>query len=389
MSMTILSSPPTDAPAGNEMTYVIDSSNKASTNYKYILNVYIGATKVATLKNRPNPAFSNYGVFNINKIIQNYLDGKYFTAPLTSSPSAVSAPVVTYTVRLSESYGTSTVNTDVVIDSARNGWNAALDGLTYYTTNYSSYLNQFQTTRPRTRFISIDTTENYFATVFRASTSAVDSIVVTPYDTYNCTGTTLGSTNIALTAHSIVNLSPSIVISATGCQSYKVELRSGSTVTDTLLFNINVVTPYPVIPIHFMNRLGGYESMHFRLASKRKLAIERKTMQELGYRLNDSNAVSYLDTNKVIYEKTRGYGATYMESVEANAEFLYDDEVAWLAEIATSTAMWTELRVGTVTYFVPVNVKADSYEKHIRQIDGVQSIGMTFEYSQTNYSQFR
>ena len=389
MSMTIKSAPPTDAPAGNEMMYVVDSTNKAQPNYKYILDVYIGGVKVATMKNRPNPAFSNYGVFNINKIIQNYIDGKYFTAPVTSTPSVISSHVVPYVVHFGESYGSSTVTLDVVIDSTRNGWNAALDNLTFYTGTYSGNLNKFQSTYPRARFISVDTSENFFQTVFRASSGAADSIVITQYDTYNCTGTTLGSNTIPLTGHSIVNLSPAVVVNTAGCVSYKAELKASTTILDTLLFNIDVVTPYPVFLVHFLNRLGGYETMQFRLASKRTLAIERKTMQELGYRLNASNAVAYMDINNVIYEKARGFGATYTESIQVNAEFLYDDEIAWLAELATSTAMWTELKQNSLTYFVPVNVKADSYEKHIRQIDGVQSVGMTFEYGQINYSQFR
>jgi len=389
MSMTILSSPATDAPAGNEMTYVIDSSNKAQSNYKYILDVYIGAVKVATLKNRPNPSFSNYGVFNINKIVQNYLDGKYFNAPVSVAASNISGHRVDYVVKLSESYGTSTVNTDVVTDSTRTAWNASLDNLSFITTTYSSNLNKFQTTYPRNRFISVDSSENCFFSIFRTSGSPADTIVITQYDTTNCTGAQLGTYTVSITGHCLVNLSPAIVVSTTGCQSYKAELKAGVSIVDTLLFNIDVVTPYPVFLVHFMNRLGGYETMQFRLASKRKLSIERKVMQELGYKLSGTNTVAYADTNNVIYEKTRGFGATYTEAIDVNAEFMYDDEVSWLAELATSTAMWTELKAGSTTYFVPINVKADAYEKHIRQIDGVQSVGMTFEYSQTNYSQFR
>jgi hypothetical protein len=235
----------------------------------------------------------------------------------------------------------------------------------------------------------VDSSENCFFTIFRAATSPADTIVVTQYDTINCTGAQLGSYIISVTGHCIVNLSPAIVVNTTGCLSYKAELKAGVSIVDTLLFNVDVVTPYPVFLCHFMNRLGGYETMQFRLASKRKLSIDRKTMQELGYKLSASNAIAYADTNNVIYEKVRGFGATYKESIDVNAEFLFDDEVAWLAELATSTAMWTELKSGTTTYFVPVNVKADTYEKHIRQIDGVQSVGMSFEYSQTNFSQFR
>ena len=387
MSMTILSAPAVDSPVGNDMNFVIDSSNKTQPNYKYILDVYIGATKVATIKNRPNPVFSNYGIFNINKTLQNFFDGKYFVPGVTTTPNPISGNVVAYSVRLSESYGTGTLNIDVVTDTAKNAYYAALPALDFYTQSYSNYLNKFQTNRPRGRVIPVDESDNFFLTVFRASASPVDSLVITQYD---ASGAVVGSpSTIALTAHCMLNLRPSLLPLGVGVVSYKVELKASSVVTDTLNFSLNAVSPYPVFPVHFLNRLGGYESAHFRLTNKRTIEIEKKEMREIGYKLGASNTIDYSDANRVMYESDRMFAATYRESIEADYEFLNDDEADWIIELATSGAMWTEKIVGANTFYVPVKCTDKKAKRINRLMDGIQNVTMNFDFGQLNNVQLR
>ena len=163
MAMTLKSNPNTHAAAHNDLIFVVDSTNKANTNYKYICDVYIFGVRVARLKNNPNPNFSDYGVFNVNKVVQSYLSSNYFTAPAQKATISMYIP---YVIKFSERYesgGVEVTNNDVIVDSTRSAWNIVFG----YIENESalSILSgkyAFATDRSRSQFFSIKPTDNYF-----------------------------------------------------------------------------------------------------------------------------------------------------------------------------------------------------------------------------------
>lgn len=73
MAMTIEGKPYTPTPAYNTVKYYVDSDNKNSLSYRYIAQVYDGATLLFTAKVPPRPN-DGYGEFDLTKSIQNYLD---------------------------------------------------------------------------------------------------------------------------------------------------------------------------------------------------------------------------------------------------------------------------------------------------------------------------
>ena len=72
MAYSISQQPSLYAPAYNDQIYVVTSSNNGQTNFNYIAQVYIGSD-IITLKAPANPTYGS-GVFNIGRIIENYVN---------------------------------------------------------------------------------------------------------------------------------------------------------------------------------------------------------------------------------------------------------------------------------------------------------------------------
>jgi hypothetical protein len=370
MAMTLISSPGTLAAAHNDMMFIVDSTNKAQPNYKYILDVYIGATKVATMKNRPNPTYSSYGVFNVNKVVQAYLTSRYFI-PAGAVPATITGNKVSYQIKVSESYSTTT-NVDVIVDGTKVAFNAAASFIDFV--NGVTYTDKFLTNRSRTGVIELDTTDNFYVMVLASAATSVDIAAFTAGSITN--------TSIPISGDVIINLNPTLQ-GATSADTMVVSLR-GSTTLDTLTFKIGACTPYTSVPLHFLNRMGGYETVHFRLVSKKNLKIDIKSLQEQGWVINTSG-VNYKDTNGVLYDTQRAYAATYREQLKLTCQALSDEDNEWLEELVTSTSVFTEVG-GT---YVPVMVKEDSYEAKKRLSDGITNVQITVEFGQINNSQYR
>jgi len=73
MSITIKSSPANYSPAHNELWHVVESTNKAGIGFKYIFDIYNGATFLTRVKNSPYGT-DKYGVLDVHNIVRSALD---------------------------------------------------------------------------------------------------------------------------------------------------------------------------------------------------------------------------------------------------------------------------------------------------------------------------
>lgn len=80
MSITILSRPydglgtlPKINPVYNGLGFAVSSNNNKSPNFKYIAEVFINGTKVGQLSHNPDITNGNIGIFDIGRIVENYI----------------------------------------------------------------------------------------------------------------------------------------------------------------------------------------------------------------------------------------------------------------------------------------------------------------------------
>jgi hypothetical protein len=336
-------------------------------------------TKAARLRDRGT------GIIDVARVIQSYLSSNYFKAPAATPQSVV--PYVDFTVKAGETYvdvtGTRITNTDVVTATAR-AYNSALPTLTAYVTNGAvyPYLNDWQTLRPDSWY-SIDAGEDNFLVAYPAETGAYDAVEVKKYDGYNGTGTVLSTVTTTVSGPVFVNAGTGI----TGA-SFTVRLKAGASyVGRTMQYNVDACSPYETVPLHFLNPLGGFDSVYFRYKSRRKVGVERKSAGQVAYKKNGS-AIEFA-SGQVVRETAYDFYTQSAEVLNVSTDILSDDEWEWLRDLVTSPLVYTEVTVGVTKYYVPVSVKANEYEVRKSINDKPGSLSLDIEFSQKNNSQLR
>jgi hypothetical protein len=78
LTMTIVQTPARNLtykmyPVYNGLPFVVSTNNFGRVNFKYIADITIGTTKVATLKQNKDISSTNYGVFDIGRIAENFI----------------------------------------------------------------------------------------------------------------------------------------------------------------------------------------------------------------------------------------------------------------------------------------------------------------------------
>ena len=60
-------------PVYNGLPFVVNSTQKSRDNFKYIADVYVSGVKITTLKQNKDISNSEYGIFDIERIVENYI----------------------------------------------------------------------------------------------------------------------------------------------------------------------------------------------------------------------------------------------------------------------------------------------------------------------------
>ena len=118
----------------------------------------------------------------------------------------------------------------------------------------------------------------------------------------------------------------------------------------------NVVDPctkYESIRIHFLNKLGGFDSFTFDLLSRENNAIERKKYRRnVGAYSGATYIYNDLQRSNIIYD------TQVSETMILNSNWINDAEAVWLEELLTSPITYMETANGIEV----VNVTDSAYE---------------------------
>jgi hypothetical protein len=119
MAITILSTPYDHQehelnPANNFVPFVIDSNFKSRRNFKYIFDVFVNGLLVGQFKHSPDFE-TTFGVFDIGKVLQNYLN--YHLNQDLTGVNACPNSAVSYFIQLGESFSR---NNTVTLTSSNN-----------------------------------------------------------------------------------------------------------------------------------------------------------------------------------------------------------------------------------------------------------------------------
>jgi hypothetical protein len=338
----------------NPVEYVAlsDPTARSQPRFKYVIEVYDGATLLGTLRVPADP--NGYGRTDIHGIIENYLTndlGTINTATtgigITDNPNSY----IDFTIKFGEEYETGgsvvvtmypAFNKTVIVFNGclPNYRGTDLNFVDYQATDYFENFTVNATDRKwltngpkgsganKADNQSVELTdEGWLYFLYDHGSNPITAFDLTLYDASGSTTATYRVTNnigagtladikmlkIPFAPNTLNNLNPSefsvaptqpIITTET---SYKITLKdTGSVVSEEIYFNIDSECRYEVRRLEFLNALGGFDAFNFTKVSRITEDVERKY-----YKQNPDNMTTGVITYALSDKKKAQYYEAY------------------------------------------------------------------------------
>lgn len=383
--MTINTNPGTYYSAHGDVLFVVYDATKTADpatypDYRYVADIYVGATLVARVKKYPQPD-NKRGVFNIGDIIRSYVSATFNPTPLSlvAQELALNEFFVDATVKFGEEYGF-TLYTNVTVDSERRYFNHYNGQLIGQNTILADYVNKVASMRPQRT--DIGQSDSFTLIPYLPDSSGSVDVTFT-----NSNGSTFTQAIIPFNAHylQILNISPAVANNLTpgfvgdSTQWYDVDIG-----TETYRLNITCDPRFETYNLHFLNRFGGFDTKGFSKASRKSQSIERASYGKLPYTVDSSGAIEYKNANGVYNEQKSVYATKYTEKLTLNSDLLTDAEYLWLSDLILSPMVFMEQG----GYLLPVMITSNSYDFRKTQTDKLTNLTIEIEFGSLN-AQYR
>ena len=427
MAITIQQQPATvvSIPGFNELVYVVSSTNTGQTNFQYVCDIYLnddtGALTFAgqtylRIKTPIDPVYSS-GVFQVGREIENYLtydigDDSYGFQKCPKS-------IVQVVCKFGEEYGVSsaiTAYSDLATSNTAYAINASLDQIEALDYNSNSYTigtttpslstKLALTNRPSSGVVRsgenawlswhIKDTDNKSAHNAVIQTWKPNGILQQSYyitneikDVAVSVGRRVqrfpaGLKNLTLIPSSgILSGQTAVVVDATNVSRYEiytVNESSGRTSASNWYKVSDECTDHTVYRLHFLNKLGGFDSFSFIRAHVRSTEIKREKFKRnmitrigggrYGYNKKDLSDVQYYTTQK--------------DTIKVTSDWISEDDSAWLEELIASPVVFHD---DPTHGLLAITIKETNYVRKQWRTDGLVNLELSFEYSNTKYRQ--
>lgn len=400
MAITITQEPQYFQPACNPFIWVFESDQTAQPNFSFIVELYVDGSLVST--HQVFNESGNYAKFDASGDLRCLLTSDMVTtgALLTFYDTAFAG----VNVKIYEKYGTPpTITTVFATSSIRRSFNSSLrhpDFINYSHLDYmisKSNANSgnilFLTDFPRARKYFVGLYESAFLTFLSKSKPQVDFYL----KLYDITGSPIASDFITVSGigdMSVIDCSPQNLIVNTmvtlldfqSCAYYTIRVQgldSGTYSGFSELFTFWMDTEchrYDTHRLHWLNKLGGWDSFTFTLVSTNTSKVKTSDYQrERGQ----------WDTAGTSWEYTRYHGEQMAfnkyatDQLVLNSDWIHESFQNWLVrDLYESPKVYLEVTTGA---FEPVKVMNEDYTLRQRRVDGlireVVNIERTYTYN--------
>jgi hypothetical protein len=399
MAFTILQQPLQYTPVYNDINYVVSSTNNTQPNFNYIFDVKINGVFISRHRIPARPD-NGYGLFNAKRIAETYITQSINFDQITVTNSSES--ILSLVIECREEYTGHDANDSLLATStAVFCWNAVFAYPTYV--NYTVSLFRQMTSQIDVSYLLSDNlinkiklTEKGFISVMVGEAGAVNEIGVFAY---NSSGTLIKSTYILNPFYNVTNTASRFITLPAGpvnlnqilnanlnatTQNQGViipsttayyEIRSYGNLSASKIYRFNITevcSKHTPVRLHFLNRLGGYDSFTFDLLNTFTSNIERKEYrQNLGGFVGSTYSYDIKDRSATIFD-------TQIKTTQVlNSNWITDTEAGWLEQLLTSPDIYTE--VGT--QLQAVNITDTSYTQKRTVNDQLFNLTVTIEKS--------
>lgn len=372
MAITVLQSPQSWQPAYNENVHVVVSTNANSYyRYKYICNIYDAFSNLLTTIKTPVYPTSTSGecYFNVGRIVENYLAETF-----SSSSGVILLDIGSswniYGATFGEEYATTSGGT--VVPIAATGftsvqyfgiWNACLEhpdlinydadefilqptsGTGRWLTNQPIVLEDdgpavyHECTNTEKGWVYGLTPVGYLVNFYAYYTFInTDATFENHYITINPTDSNMfrvPATYASAAEYFGINL-PNIVTMYIQVSPN----ASGTSYIPNSFYHNQIIDGcgrYDRQRIHFLNKLGGYDSFTFAMKSEKSQDVERKSYQKkVGTLSAGRYSYSQYDQGSVIFD------TAVKPKFYFNSDWLSEDQMNWLSELVSSPKVWLD-----------------------------------------------
>lgn len=404
MAITINSQPATFPSMHDDLWFVASSNNVGTTNFKFVYDIYINGSQVSRNKIFPSPsADGSYGVFNASPVVRSYVTNYFEPSGTTVLMASNDKIKVDYQMRIGEEVSGAVIANLASGNFSAYNYYAPLFGdiftengdiplvLSDYYDNLliENYTDDWLSDRDSLE-IPIEYGDQFFIT-FLKITSGSYKLWVQPTNENGTLGTAV-SGDITMTGQfNLFNFQAAAINAFLGQTlitentfGYNVYITLGAAVTRTLKFKQVCNPKYRQYNLHFLNRLGGYDTMAFRLVNKRRSEFDRSSYRRNPYKLSGGQ-MKNIDAYNKYNETTFNFAIQHTDYYMLTSDFLLDQDYAWLAQLVASPIVYMEVQGA----FFPVTIRNTNYQYKYKVSDGLFNFDLEVEIGKYLNSQFR
>ena len=391
MAITINSTPENYPSAHDDLYFVVTSDNISQVGFKFVFDVLIDSVIVARIKLFPDPT-STKGIFNAGGIIRDYIAG-YFKPNTTQTAFSYTGNdlYVSYSIRFGEEYdGTTYTNLASGSYKAFNFVNPPFRD--FSTSYYQPKINTWLTPRD----ISVAEVQMgeklYAGWMNTAGTTTNLTLTVQKYLNGGSTdGTASTGSSVICSAFVLFDLSPGAINTYLGesfitasTYQYGIKVNYGGNQSAEFKIKLTCNPRWTPVTLHFLNKLGGYDSFVFRLVNRQESSVEKKSYSQLGWQYN-SGAMSRYDSYKRINAGNNTFAANETVSFKLMSDYINQTDYLWMKDLITSPEVYYEQG----GYYYPVGVKTNSWSDKNRIADKMFNFELNIEFAEKINSQYK
>lgn len=386
MAITIITTPNAFMAAYNQVPYTVSSNNTAQPNFNFIIDVNQTsgtANPLARLKYPVQPSSAQL-TFDVGNVLKNYVS--YDFNNVTGVFGTNTNSRLKYFLQFRELYDVSGIPTlsGVLASHPTTPSSSSFNLVTNSIFDFEDYSNAAMVNKSITNigYLSnspnierIESNQEKFLYWFDPS-NKVKYIQYTGATGNVVTAVTLPTTEYQFSTRAGKYAQDILIAGGISIvNTYNVSLLGvTSNVLASRTFNLDTeCSQYPTVRLHWMNKLGGFDSFNFNKNTIKAMEIERKQFKAplpIGYSKQDR-----LKTD---------YNTTINDKISINSDWITEAESKLLEELATSPVIYLER---TPTSFVAVNITNTSYEVKTFLTDR-KMFNVTFDIEYT-YSRYR
>lgn len=398
MALVITGQPERYNLAYNDNVWCFYESTLPDPTRRYIVNVIDASTSTSIGQFTVLPSVDTIGsqnnaFFDPSRILQTRLE------------SCIAIPSANHVVfntcnTLGFNYGLSIESQDkdangvyqrvsLTISDVKTVWNGGVNKIDWLSFDYTDYdmitgssEKSFLTNAPSVQYIESD--QSAFLSFFNSDNSNM-RLILTSFDS---SGATIQNGRIDLTTtdfnylsvgtYDIENSDASVWVTGNpstflvGASYYTIALNNGST-HETITYNINQrCSKYEPIRLHWLNRLGGYDSFNFSLKSMESTDIDRRSYQQ-NPRTFTGNFYRYETYDRGVTD----YHVGTQRKLTINTPFLTESESVWMEDFATSPIIYQEIN----NQLIAMSGKVKMIDKQTSLNDKLMQYTFELDYS--------